>query len=241
MRCQVTSQRGLAVPVGGEGRLREVEVMESRNKPPEPVNDFWSSGIPPEEESSQEEPEEFLEPERAREVLDAVGDYLAGIAQYALLTWEEEVQLGLAVETWLKLTELRQEFQEAQGGMPKPAELGIIIYQQLGSLRGPLFILASVLGERMDNPSLAGLLFMPQVRSALHSALSPEVKNALARAKEPEGTVTANIASLSALSRLLPPLPHRTARGRRRRSNRPSGVPRGNPGGLVATGRGGRP
>jgi RNA polymerase primary sigma factor len=180
--------------------------MASDQEPLAPVNETWTYGILPEKVWGLEEPEETLRPEPPEERPDAVTEYLNSIARYPLLTQEEEVRLGLAVETWLKLKELRQECQEAYLREPGPAELGLIIYQRLASLRGALSALAAVVGEGTDSSSLAGLLSRPRVRSTLGSALGTNVKDALAKAtNEPEETVIANVAALAALSRLLPP------------------------------------
>jgi RNA polymerase primary sigma factor len=165
-----------------------------------------SYGVQPEGEWPLEEPQEVLEPARTEESQDAVGDYLASIAQFPLLTSAEEVQLGLAVETWLKLKELRQEFENTRGRAPGPAELGGIIYQRMVSHRGLLYALASALGATMDRPSLSALLSRPQVRSTLDDALSPKVKDALMAAiQESVEAVDSNFAALATLSRLLPP------------------------------------
>jgi RNA polymerase primary sigma factor len=186
--------------------VKEGRVMASDQEPLAPVNETWAYGILPEKVRGLEEPQEILEPEPPEERPDAVTEYLNSIARYPLLTREEEVRLGLAVKTWLKLKELRQEFQETYLREPGPAELAILIYEELASHRGALSALAAVVGEGTDSPSLAGLLSRPRIRIALDSALDAEVKDALAKAtNEPEETVIANVAAISALSRLLPP------------------------------------
>ena len=85
------------------------------------------------------------DPGATQEGQDSVSEYLHEIAQHPLLAWDQEFQLGLAVEAWLRLQQLRWEFEKQHGRVPSTVELGVSIYQQLESLRGPLHSLAAAL------------------------------------------------------------------------------------------------
>ncbi len=49
------------------------------------------------------------------DAIDAVGEYLGAIGRHALLTREQEVTLSRAVEVWVRLRDLRREWQVKRG------------------------------------------------------------------------------------------------------------------------------
>jgi RNA polymerase primary sigma factor len=173
-----------------------------------------SNGKEPEEELREEvraveqdalEPEiEIPEPAVADEAMDAVREYLRAIGQHPLLKGEQELKLGLTIEMWMQLKELRNQFKEKQKREPLPVELGAIICQSLVSRRSLLEALATTLG--VEEATLAGLLSNPQVRSALERPITADGKTIVAQqAGVSEDEVFSGISAIAKLTGLLPP------------------------------------
>ena len=133
-------------------------------------------------------------------------DYLRAIGQHPLLNRSEEVELGLAVESWIQLKDLRGQFQDQHGRPPTPQELGGLIYSSLNSHSDLLMALASSLGQRPDDIGMGELLSNSEVRRVLDGALDSETGASIAQAGHmEEDAVLSGFSALSKLSRLLPP------------------------------------
>ena len=149
---------------------------------------------------------DLAEAERAGAAPDSVRDYLFAIGQHPLLKRPEEVELGLAVESWIQLKDLRDQFQDQHGRPPAPPELGGLIYSSLNSHSDLLMALASSLGQHTDHLGMAELLSNADVRRVLDGALDPETGASIAQAGHmEEDAVPPGFSALSKLSRLLPP------------------------------------
>ena len=144
------------------------------------------------------------EAELETEAPDAVREYLRSIGQHPLLAKPQEVQLALAVERWIQLREIRDQFRDGHEREPTPRELAAAIYRALASHKELLVALASAVLEDKGKPTIARLLSLPAMRSLLDSALDPERRATIAeKAELPEGQVTSGINALSKLSSLL--------------------------------------
>ncbi|MBI2855498.1 MAG: sigma-70 family RNA polymerase sigma factor [Chloroflexi bacterium] len=142
----------------------------------------------------------------SQEATDSTRDYLLSIREHRLLTWKEEIRLGLGVELWMELKELRQKLQAEHVRPPTPGELGATIYRKVASLREPLYALLTALEMGSDGLTSAQLLSLPEVRQALDMPLSTELKRAMAEATgQPEEACSAQVSALSRASRLLSP------------------------------------
>ena len=142
--------------------------------------------------------------EAVDETADAVKAYLRSAGQQRLLVHAEEIQLGLAVQTWMTLQELQAELEPAMGRPPMPAEVVAAAYQKLIAAEGDLRAVAAALDEDPDR-SMAELLFSPAVRQALDNPLKGDLpQNIASRAGRPAHEVGPAAARLCKLSRLLP-------------------------------------
>jgi RNA polymerase primary sigma factor len=141
----------------------------------------------------------------AGETPDAVREYLGAIGQHPLLKAPEEVELGLAVEAWLKLKELRKELREEQGRDPTPVELAEALYLKLESRRQWLETLASAVGEDVHGGVAITLVAAPGVRDCLESPLDHDLRESLAETlKVTENAVQGDVSAVAGLSHLLP-------------------------------------
>ena len=139
------------------------------------------------------------------EAPDTVREYLRSIGEHPLLTAPQEMELGLAVEGWVQLRELRDRFQNEHGRSPDPLELATLVYLALASHEALLTTLAAVLGEETNGTPISELLAQPSVRSLLDGAVQPQILAPIAeRTGMAEEAVPAAITLLSKLSRLLP-------------------------------------
>ena len=136
---------------------------------------------------------------------DAVRDYLRSAGRHRLLSYPEEVRIGLEVEAWVLLKEVRA-VQTAQGEAPSTADVAAIIYQRLAALYPDVVSLAEVLDVEAAGVALYRLLLVPEVREALDTPLSPDFKEALGlKTDKPPTDAGAIVTIISKLSRLLPP------------------------------------
>ena len=159
-----------------------------------------------EEQTAHVEADSTEEQWASLEALDSTQDYLLSIREHRLLKWEEEIRLGLSVELWMELKEVRQKLQVEHGRPPAPGEVAAAIHQKVASLQETLCALLTALEMRPDGLSSAQFLSLPEVRHALDMPLSPELKRAMAEAtSQPEEALAANVSALSRASRLLPP------------------------------------
>ena len=136
---------------------------------------------------------------------DTVKEYFRAIGLHPLLSATQEIELGLAVERWIRLKELTDSFTEEHRQAPRPAELAVIIYDQIASLKGILDALASALEEEPPDSSLSTALSSPPLRECLQGPLPPEITQAIAEMTHmTEEEVPKQVDALAKLSRLLP-------------------------------------
>ena len=136
---------------------------------------------------------------------DAVREYLLTIGQYRLLTRSEEIELSLAVESWLQLKALREALRERLSRTPEAGELVAAIYSDLLPYKELLAALAEAPVEDAGEPSISRLLSVPTVRKPLDGPIPDKTKAAVAEITHlPEAEVGSRIAAVSKLSRLLP-------------------------------------
>ena len=151
-----------------------------------------SVGSPPESDVAGETP-------------DTVREYLRAIGQHALLSQPEELELGLAVEAWLELKELRRRFWDEHARVARTAELAEAVYSELESRNRLLSLLASSLGEDGDGATTMGLIALPGVRDGLERPLDTEIRDSLAEVLQvTENAVLQEVSTVAGLSHLLP-------------------------------------
>ena len=142
----------------------------------------------------------------SEDATDSVKEYLRSIGQHDLLSAPEELEIGLAVQGWMKLKELRRKLEEELGRQPSSAETMEAAYRELTSRAPFLAALAEALGEDSKGKPAFHVLALPGVRKVLGGVLDSEVRAAIAGAiAVPESEVTSETAAVSGLSRLLPP------------------------------------
>ncbi|MCH7553232.1 MAG: sigma-70 family RNA polymerase sigma factor [Chloroflexi bacterium] len=141
----------------------------------------------------------------AYEALDTVRDYYRAIGRRQLLTWEQEVALGLATERWVELKAVRRALREEKGHEPTDMDVAEALWRKLWDLRGDLMGLAAATQPEADTPSCCGALMLPMMRTLLGRPVGAELRKVLAqRLDQSEAHITAIIATLSKLTGLLP-------------------------------------
>lgn len=147
-----------------------------------------------------------LVPEPTEEMFDAVGEYLRAIGQHPLLTWEQEIALGAAVQVWMKLQQVDTNLESALDRPPEPAETGAAIWEGLDVLGDVARAVGTVAGLGGDQDTLRETLFQPAVRKLLDRPLLPDfVHDVAVITGRPEETAAAAITDLCSYSLLLPP------------------------------------
>ncbi len=130
---------------------------------------------------------------------DTMRVYLQSASQHPLLTKAEEVELGCAAGVWMLLKERRSSFQEEHGRPPRPAELGAIVFSDLGQHADKIEALADTIGAGHE----AGVA--PEVRKVIDRPLENDAKASVAeRAGVSEDEATAGLAMASRLLGLVP-------------------------------------
>jgi len=151
--------------------------------------------------------EQSAEAEQAYDSGDTVKEYFRAIGRHPLLTATQEIDLGQSVERWLKLKELTAQFETESGSKSTTEALATSIYSELVVHRELLEALASAMGVVGDH-SIAELLAMSPVRSALHGPLPAEILESIA---ETTGMATDDIPpGVRTIARLSPLLPEAT-------------------------------
>ena len=139
------------------------------------------------------------------DVGDMVREYFRSIGRHPLLTAGQEVELGLAVEKWIRLKELREEFSAANERQPSREELVAAIWDDVGSRRGILVALAGSLHEQVEGASIVDLLWLPSVQDVLNGPMPPEIAEAVAkRTGYEDKEVSVAVDSLAKVALLLP-------------------------------------
>lgn len=144
----------------------------------------------------------------AGETTDAVREYLSAIGQHRLLTQQEEVTLGLAVERRMLLMQRRESLAAQLGRPPAPAELAADVYLALTEYADTLASLADVLGfgEFAAGAAISDMMAHPELAEAVDLPLNAAVKTALAEALQLDDSAAAEqVARISRLHWLLPP------------------------------------
>ena len=176
------------------------ELVRSRSNGPDPKIDTEEEGL-----ATQGGDTPRADPDFTGEAPDPVKEYLWAIGQHSLLTAHQEVELGLAVERWIQLRALRDQFRDEHGREPLPAELGAAIYQPLAVRRNVLVALVEALGEAVNGATMASLLSLERVREVLDGVLDPDVRASIALVLQlEEGDAAKEVLKVSKLSSLLP-------------------------------------
>ena len=136
---------------------------------------------------------------------DPVSDYLSEIGHHPLLTPEEELILGLAVQGYQHLAGLRQAFIEEHSEEPQPLDLGIAAFKQLAALRERLAHVTRAAGGEANPTDVQALVIQPQMKQILEGV---PPKAVISQASETDDAssddVLADIMTASNLFRLLP-------------------------------------
>jgi RNA polymerase primary sigma factor len=170
------------------------------------INDPDGNGLDS-EYPAEEQDTEAAPPEVTDEAPDSVREYLRAIGQHALLKKEEELNLGLIVESWIRLKDFRTQFASENEHEPNPCELGALIYQSILTYKPLLDAFANVFGEVDHAPSISESLAIPAVRAALDSSIDEETKAKIALEvgeEEIKQDISADIVALSRIVGLLP-------------------------------------
>ena len=136
---------------------------------------------------------------------DAVGDYMDEIGRHPLLTADEELRLGKAVQSGQCLEDVRRTYEERHLVEPKPLVLGLVLFEQLESHRRHLAQMAGAAGEKVEAASAYELVVRPKVKELLEEAPSSDVvQRAASMCGCTPDLVLKDFMSVSSLSRLLP-------------------------------------
>ncbi len=147
-----------------------------------------------------------FEREIGDEPTDTVREYLRSIGQHALLKAPEELELGLEVERWMLLKEMRASIAEDLGRDATTAEIAADLLLNTVREIAVLRAVASHTSVELPNEApISALLADPEVRDALDSPPSNEIKQSVADAADIEPDDSgARIAALSRASILVP-------------------------------------
>ncbi len=150
--------------------------------------------------------EESANADVAEDTGDTVKEYFRAIGRNPLLTATQEVELGTAVERWIRLKEIGKGFEKEHGRPGAPAELAAVIYKDIVSHKDLLVALVASLDDEVgDKPSIAGLLWLPTVQEALRGPLPLEIAQGISeRTEMPEDLVAERSSSLAKVCCLLP-------------------------------------
>ena len=136
---------------------------------------------------------------------DTVREYFRSIGRHPLLTAGQEVELGLAVERWIRLKELRKEFHDAHERQPSTDELVEAVWSDVGGRRDILAALAGSLQEHVEGAGLTDLLWLPSVQDVLNGPMPQEIAEAISERTGSEGKeVSVAVDSLAKVASLLP-------------------------------------
>ena len=141
-------------------------------------------------------------PERGR---DALGDYLDEIGRHRLLTADEELTLGMAVQSGQRLEEVRRAYEDMHLVQPKPLALGVAVFERLLALADHLTEVAKAAGEKAAPTAVHALVMLPRMKDVLERVPPPEVVEKAASACGcTRDDVLKDVMAASSLCRLLP-------------------------------------
>ena len=136
---------------------------------------------------------------------DAIGDYMDEIGRHPLLTIEEELRLGMAVQSGQCLEEVRRAYEERHLVEPKPLVLGEVLFEQLESYRGHLAMLARATAEPQETDAVHALVVHPRMREMLEGTPPMHlVEKAASICGCAPAKVLQDVMAASSLCRLLP-------------------------------------
>ena len=161
--------------------IRESSVMARRNDFIDERYDGFSDDSPLIRRRAGSAPKDLIEiPERefGDEPTDTVREYLRGIGQHALLTAPEELALGLDVERWMFLKEIRANLAEDLGREPSTSEIASVpllrVFKDINLLRA----IASQTPMELPLEAPASVLLTDnRVRSLLDDPVKDALKN----------------------------------------------------------------
>ncbi len=137
--------------------------------------------------------------------LDAVGDYMDEIGRHPLLTVEEELRLGMAVQSGQCLDEARRIYEESHLVEPRPLVLGRVLFEQLKVHRRHLAQLARAAGETGEEQPVHTLVVLPRLKEMLEGRPPQDlVEMASSMCGCPPDTFLQDVMAASCLCRLLP-------------------------------------
>ena len=137
--------------------------------------------------------------------LDAVGDYMDEIGRHALLTVEEELRLGMAVQSGQYLEDVRRAYEESHLVEPKPLALGLELFDQLNGHRQHLAQLAQAAGEKKKDASVHTLVMLPNMKELLEGTPPASlIEKAASLCDCTPDTFLKDVMAASCLNRLLP-------------------------------------
>ncbi len=146
------------------------------------------------------------ERELGDEPTDTVREYLRSIGQHALLTAPQELDLGLAVERWVLLKDIRKKLSEQlQGGPVSTSAIAVEVFRFLDGRRALLNTVSSLLGHDVGENGMITLLSNPDFRKMLDDPLKESVREALAVELDmPDVDAAKKVSALSRHAALLP-------------------------------------
>lgn len=148
----------------------------------------------------------FYDSSSSDDTPDAVREYLRAIGQHALLTRAQEIELGLAVESWIQLKALRTEFATENDRPAEIVEIGQLAYRRLRELKPMLDTISITYGDGTAKSTITESLEDDRVRTAIAGFLDDTAKEALGpnSSSEPED-MAKEFVSLAKLVNLIPP------------------------------------
>ena len=136
---------------------------------------------------------------------DAIGDYMDEIGRHPLLTAEEELRLGMAVQSGQRLEEVRRAYEERHLVEPKPLVLGEVLFEQLEGYQGHLALLARAADEPQKTAAVHALVVRPRMKEMLEGTPPMHlVEKAASICGCGPAKVLQDVMAASSLCRLLP-------------------------------------
>jgi RNA polymerase primary sigma factor len=146
-----------------------------------------------------------IEYEASEDAPDAVREYLRAIGQHALLNKNEELALGLAVESWIQLKDIRSTFETEHGREPGPAETAAEAYLRLLERRPLIEALGRAVAGLGAESSISGILTDPRVQDQVSVSFGEPLKAAIAAELGiPENEAGSAVVEVAKLATLLP-------------------------------------